>query len=152
LPKLGGQTSVEIQLYIRLFFGRLNAMNLKKFLPLLPLLLLVGCATANFTRMTPNVQPRNAENLYPVEVGFYSKQQSMRQDSIKAYVLVGSQPFQLRPVPLVQNRWEGLVPVPATANSATYRFKFDYLYNTFGSEPKTDSAWSRTYTLKIVNE
>jgi len=33
----------------------------------------------------------------------------------------------MRQVPLVKNRWEGVVPVPATANTATYRFKFDYL-------------------------
>lgn len=127
-------------------------MNLKKLLPLLPVLLLAGCSTATFTRMTPNVQPRNADNLYPVETGFYSQQQSLRQDSIKAYVVVGGQPFPMRPVPLVQNRWEGLVPVPPTASSVTYRFKFDFLYNTFGSEPKPDSAWSPTYTLKVVEQ
>lgn len=132
-------------------------MNLKKLLLLLPILLsvglMVGCSTtATFTRMTPNVQPRNANNLYPVEVGFYSPQQSMRQDSLQAYVIVDGKPFQMRPVPMVKDRWEGLVPVPPSVNSVTYRFKFDYLYNTFGGEPQPDSSWSPCYKLDIVNQ
>lgn len=127
-------------------------MNFKKFLPLLPVLLLVGCATGKFTRMTPGQQPRNADNLYAVETGFDSRQQSIRWDSVKAYVLVDGQSLPLRPVPMVKQRWEGLVRVPPTAKSVTYRFKFDYLYNTFGAAPKPDSAWSKTYTLKIIDQ
>ena len=99
-------------------------MNLKKFLPLLPVLLLAGCSTnATFTRMTPTEQPRNADNLYPVEIAFNSGQQSLRWDSIRPYVIVHGQPFPLRPVPIVQNRWEGLVPVPPTASTVSYRFQ-----------------------------
>jgi hypothetical protein len=127
-------------------------MNLKRFLPLLPALLLAGCSTnATFTRMTPSEQPRNANNLYPVEIAFNSAQQSLRWDSIRPYVIVHGQPFPLRPVPIVQNRWEGLVPVPPTVDTVTYRFKFDYLYNSFGNDPQPDSAWSPSYTLKVVN-
>ena len=127
-------------------------MNLKKFLPLLPVLLLAGCSTpATFTRMTPSQQPRNADNLYPVEVAFNSTQQSLRWDSVHPFVIVHGQPFPLRPVPVVKNRWEGLVPVPPAANSVTYRFKFDYLYNSFGAEPQPDSSWSPTYTLKVID-
>ena len=126
-------------------------MNLKNFLPFLPVLLLVGCSTnATFTRMTPSQQPRNANNVYPVEVAFNSAQQSLRWDSVQPHVLVGGQSFPLRPVPMVKNRWEGLVPVPPSASQTSYRFKFDYLYNNFGSEPKPDSAWSPVYALKIV--
>jgi hypothetical protein len=128
-------------------------MNLKKLLPLLPILLLAGCSTsATFTRMTPGQQPRNADNLYPVEVAFNSGQQSLRWDSIHPYVIVQGQAFPLRPVPVVQNRWEGLVPVPPAASAVTYRFKFDYLYNSFGNDPKPDSSWSPTYSLKILDQ
>ena len=128
-------------------------MNLKKFLPLLPILLLAGCSTTGtFTRMTPSQQPRNADNLYPVEVAFNSSQQSLRWDSVHPYVLVQGQAFPLRPVPVVQNRWEGLVPVPPTANSVTYRFKFDYLCNTFGKAPQPDSSWSKAYSLKVIDQ
>ena len=123
----------------------------KKFLPILPVLLMTGCA-ATFTRLTPLEQPRNANNLYPVEVQFNSPQQSLRRDSIKPYVLVNGEPYPLRPVQMIQNRWEGLVPVPAGANAATFRFKFDYLYNNVGTDPKPDSALSPEYKLKIVGQ
>ena len=66
-------------------------MILKKFLPLLPLLLMTGCAST-FTRLSPLQQQRNANNLYPVEVQFNSPQQSLRLDSIKPYVLVNGEP------------------------------------------------------------
>ena len=70
-------------------------------------MLLAGCSTTSFTRLTPSAQPRNANNLYPVEVIFTSQQQSLRWDSIQPYVLVNGQPLPLRPVPVVKNRWEG---------------------------------------------
>lgn len=129
-------------------------MNLKKFLPFLSVLLLAaGCSTTPvFTHMTPSMQPRNPDNQYPVEVAFNSSQQSLRWDSIQAYVIVNGQSLPLRPVPIVRNRWEGYVPVPATKDSVTYRFKFDYLYNSFGQEPQRDSTWSPAYTLKIVGQ
>jgi len=127
-------------------------MNLKNFLPFLPLILLTGCATGEFTRLTPGAQPRTPNNLYPVETAFNSKQQSLRWDSIQAYVLVNGESLLLRRVPLVKNRWEGFVPVPSGANSVTYRFKFDYLYNNFGTAPKPSSETSRAYTLKVLEQ
>ena len=102
--------------------------------------------------MTPSLQPRNADNLYPVEIAFNSKKQALRWDSIHPYVLVQGQTFPLRPVPVVNNRWEGIVRVPPTANAVTYRFKFDYLCNSFGKDPQPDSSLSPTYTLKIVDQ
>ena len=126
-------------------------MNWKKFLPLLPALLLTGCAT-NFTRLTPNEQPRNANNLYPVEVAFNSQQQALRWDSIKPYVLVNGQPYDMRQVPMITNRWEAFVPVPPSGNSVNYRFKFDYLYNNWGTPPKPNSAYSPQYKLEILDQ
>ena len=126
---------------------------LKKLLPLLPVLVLAGCSTpATFTRLTPNQQVRNTDNLYPVEAEFDSEQQSLRWDSIKAYVVVNGQALPMRPVPLVKNRWEGLVPLPAGENTVTYRFKFDYLYNTIGRAPKPNSVMSKIYTLKVAEQ
>jgi hypothetical protein len=125
---------------------------LKKFLPLLPVLLLAGCTTGQFTRLTPNQQVRNADNLYPVEVAFDSKQQALRWESIKPYVIVNGQPTPLRQVPMVPNRFEGVVSVPPGVGSVNYRFKFDYLYNAFGSVPQPNSESSRNYTLKVVDQ
>jgi hypothetical protein len=126
-------------------------MNLKKFLPVLPALLLAGCSTM-FTQLTPLQQARNANNLYPIEVQFNTTQQSLRQDSLKPYVLVNGELYPLRVEEMVQNRWEGFVPVPAGVNTVSYRFKFDYLYNNIGTAPKPNSAWSPQYQLKIVDQ
>jgi hypothetical protein len=123
----------------------------KKLMLLLPVLLMTGCA-ATFTGLTPLQQPRNPNNLYPVEVIFDSQQQSLRWDSVQPYVLVGSELYPMRPVPMMPNRWEGLVPVPAGTNNINYRFKFDYLYNNFGTEPKPNSAFSPLYNLKILDQ
>ncbi len=149
--KVAGVSSVEIQLYIRFAFGTLSEMKLRKFLLFLPVLLLAGCVSGTFTRLTPNEQPRNANNLYPVEAMFDTQQQSLRWDSIQANVLVDGQSYPMRQVPMIRNRWEGLVPVPPTENTVKYRFKFDYYYNTFGAPPKPNSEFSKAYTLHIVD-
>ncbi len=122
-------------------------MNLKKFLPLTLALILTGCAS-QFTRLTPLQQPRNSNNLYPVEVQFNSEQQSLRWDTIKAYVQVNGQSYPLTAVPMVPNRWEGYVPVSPTGNETEFRFKFDYQYNDFGG-PKPGSSSSPLYKLKV---
>lgn len=121
----------------------------KKLLPLVPVLLLTGCAS-QFTRLTPLEQPRNANNLYPVEVQFNSSEQAMRWDSIKPYVEVNGQLYPLRAEPLVQHRWEGFVPVPSGQNETEFRFKFDYSKNSFSAQPQPASAVSERYKLKIT--
>jgi hypothetical protein len=125
---------------------------LKKFLPLLSVLVLAGCATPTFTRLTPGQQLRNPDNLYPVETAFDSQQQSLRWDSIQAFVVVNGQPLPMRQVPMMKDRWEGLIPLPAGANSINYRFKFDFFYNKFASTPQPNSLISKIYTLKVVDQ
>jgi hypothetical protein len=120
----------------------------KKFLPVLFLpLLLAGCATT-YTNLTPLQQPRNANNLYPVEVALDSSQQSMRWDSVEPHILVGNDSYPMRGTLLMTNRWEGQVPVPPGASSVTYRYKFDYEYNSLG-KPKAGTLLSHPYTLKV---
>jgi hypothetical protein len=124
----------------------------KKLMLFLPVLLLAGCTTGTFTRLTPNLQTRNSNNLYPVEVIFNSNRQSLRWDSIRPFVVVNGQALPLRQVPVVKNRWEGLVPVSPGDNAVTYRFKFDYLVNSFDSTPQPNSESSRNFTLKITDQ
>ncbi len=112
--------------------------------------MLTGCA-GTFTRLTPNEQPRNPNNLYPVEVAFNTQQQSLRWETIKPYVLVKGEAIPLRPVPMVTNRWEGVLSVPPNESGANYRFKFDYLYNDFGKPPQPNSAYSQEYRLKVLD-
>lgn len=124
---------------------------LKKILPvLLAPLLLAGC-TSTFTNLTPRQQVRNSTNLYPVEVALNTRQQTLRWDSIRPQVVVGDAAYPMRPTMLMSNRWEGLVPVPAGANSVHYRYKFDFDYNAFGA-PRKDSSMSPEYTLKVLEE
>ena len=122
---------------------------LKKLLSLSVLpLLLAGC-TATFTNLTPKQQLRNANGLYPVEVAFNSRQQSLRWDSIHPQIIVGSEVYPMKPTLVISNRWEGLVPVPAGVNAVKYRYKFDYLQNEFGP-PSQNSASSQNYVLRIL--
>ena len=120
----------------------------KKFLPVLFLpLLLAGCATS-MTNLTPLQQARNPNNLYPVEVALDSNQQTVRWDSVQPRILVGNESYPMRGTLLMTNRWEGVVPVPPGASSVTYRYKFDYEYNSLG-KPKTGTWLSAPYTLKV---
>jgi hypothetical protein len=125
---------------------------LKKFLPLLPVLLLAGCTTATFTRLTPGTAAQSRQSLSGRSLRLIPAQQSLRWDSIQAYVLVNGQALPMRQVPMVKNRWEGLVPVPPGVSTVNYRFKFDYLYNNFGTAPKPNSVSSKIYTLKVVDQ
>ena len=115
---------------------------------LLPLLL-SGCATT-VTNLTPLQQPRNDDNQYAVEVAFTSRQQTLRWDSIKPFIVVGSETIPMRRTSLLTNRWEGLVPAPPSKKSVTYRYKIDYKYNRMGDVPGDDSIVSQPYTLKLT--
>ena len=112
-------------------------------------LLFAGCATT-FTNLTPLQQPRNPNNLYPVEVAFTSRQESLRWETIKPQIMVGTETFPMRPTQLMTNRWEGLLPISTNATVVHYRYKFDFDYNTLG-HPKPDSALSPDYTLHIID-
>ncbi len=123
---------------------------LKKFLPLLVApLLLAGCQ-ATFTNLTPHQQPRTTNNLYRVEVALSSRQQTLRWDSIQPKIVIGTDTYPMRPTLLMTNRFEGLVPVPASTSLIHYHYKFDFNYNAMGG-PKPDSAVSSDYTLKILD-
>ena len=121
---------------------------LKKTLPFFLLSLLAGCAS-QVTNLTPRVQPRNQNNLYPVEVAFESKQQNIRWETVKPTVIVNGQPFEMHPTLMMTNRWEGLVPVAPGTSQVRYHYKFDYDYNKMG-KPGNDTALSHEYILHIL--
>ena len=138
----------QFQLYFPAPTGLASPGMFKKFLVLSLPLLLAGCAS-NFTNLTPTRQARNADNLYPVEVQFNSRQQTLRWHTINPYVLVGGERLPMRPTPLMKNRWEGLVPLPAGASKVDYRYKFEFESTTFGGF-ENDSALSPKYELKVL--
>lgn len=122
---------------------------MKKFLLLLLApLLLAGCSTV--TNLTPSKQPRNATGLYPVDVAFDTRQQSLRPESIKPFVVVGDQIYPMQKTPLMKNRWETLVPIPPHKNEINYLFRFDYEYNAV-PQVRSSTILSRSYQLEVVN-
>jgi len=123
-------------------------MMKKSILLLLLPLLAGGCATT-LTNLTPQRQVRNTNNFYIVEVALNSKQQTLIWGSIKPKVLANGDYIPMHPTPLMKNRWEGLLPVPAGTTHVRYRYKVDFQYNAMGA-PRDDSVVSREYTLEIV--
>ena len=123
-------------------------MHNRLFVLLFPLLL-TGCA-ATFSNLTPQQQPRNSNSLYPVEVAFTTRQQTLRWETIQPKVVVGAESYPMRPTPLMTNRWETLLPIPPGTNLVHYRYKFDFEYNAVGAR-KADSAFSPPYTLRILD-
>ncbi|MFO1477005.1 MAG: hypothetical protein U1F98_10185 [Verrucomicrobiota bacterium] len=125
---------------------------LKKISPLLLVPLLMGGCAATFTNLTPTQQLRTTNNVYTVEVALSTRQQTLKWESIKPQIVVGANTYPMHMTPLMTNRWEGNIPVPADASVVHYRYKFDYLENVFGGPPQAGSASSREYTLKILGE
>lgn len=131
-----------------------HMLSLKKLLPVLLLpLLIAGCSTtpATFTNLTVQDQPRNANNLYPVEVAFNSRQQTLRWDSVRPSVVIGTDFYPMKQTPLMKNRYETLIPVPPGNKEVYYRFKIDYDYTGFG-KPGTNSTLSQVYKMQIIDK
>jgi hypothetical protein len=121
----------------------------KKSLPVLFLsLLMAGCAS-QLTNLTPQQQSRNASNLYPVEVAYNTRQQTVRWNSIQPKIVVGNESYEMRPTPLMTNRWEGLIPVPPGTSLIHYHYRLDFQYNRLG-KPGADTALSKEYSLRIT--
>jgi|SRR5687768_6555263 len=123
---------------------------MKQFLPLAFFLLaLTGCTTA-LTNLTPRSHQRNSNGLYPVEVMWDSRAADIKKDTIKGYVVVGEDAYPMNRSPMLTNRWEALLPVPADKDFVNYRFKFDYLYKKIPA-PAPSSRMSDPYQLQIVD-
>ncbi|HAV65003.1 MAG TPA: hypothetical protein DCY13_21855 [Verrucomicrobiales bacterium] len=123
---------------------------IRHFAALLLPILLVGCTTSSITNLTPGQQVRNSTGLYPVEAVWKSRQQSLVKDSVKPFVVVGLEAYPMRPTPLLNNRWETLIPIPAEKDHVYYQFKFDYEYKGFPAR-RSDSQLSKEYRLDLVN-
>jgi len=127
---------------------------MRNFVGLLPLglgmMLLAGCTTT-ITNMTPSQTQRATTGLYPFSVAWDSSQQSVVPDSVQAYVLVGTNLYPMQRTPLVRERWETVVPVPADRDILNYQYKFDYQYLTIPKR-QANSVMSKPYQLKILEK
>jgi uncharacterized protein YceK len=109
--------------------------------------LLSGCTT--ITNLTPSHYPRDPSGYYRVEAAWYSQRSAIRPGSFKPLVVVGGfSAFPMQPVPLVQDRWEAYIPVPADQDMILYHYKFDFMDDAFGG-PHPNSLMSSDYELKI---
>jgi hypothetical protein len=112
--------------------------------------LLAGCTSTRITNLTPRTAPRSSDGLYTIEAKWSSNQRSIRKDSFTPFIVVGMDFHPMERVPLTTNRWEGVIPVPANQRFVTYRFKFDYLYDSI-PRPRKDSRLSGSYQLQITD-
>jgi hypothetical protein len=110
-------------------------------------LLLVGCVTT-LTNLTATSQPRSPNNLYLIEYQWDTTEQAIKPDSVKPFVVVGFDTYEMRLTPKMTNRWEVLVPIPPSKDVVNYRFKVDYEYARFG-KPGRASKSSEEYKLYI---
>jgi hypothetical protein len=125
----------------------LIAIKMKKILSLFLLpLLLAGCTS--ITNLTPSQYNRDASGTYRVEAAWKSRRSTINPTSFQPVVVVGFDTYPMRPVPVVQDRWEALIPVPPDKESILYRYKFDYEVYAV-SRTHADSLMSPEYSLKI---
>jgi hypothetical protein len=121
--------------------------SLKKLLPLGALALFItGCSSV--TNLTPRNYARKPDNLYHFEMQLDSRQQSIRWDSIKAFVKIGKEEIPMERVHRMGNRWEATVPLPAAENIINYYYKLYFEFDDFGQRGK-DTIISGTYKVEL---
>ena len=123
----------------------MSKINKLCFLLLLPVVL-AGCSS--ITNLTPTEYPRSASGYYRVEAMWKSRQAVIRPNSFKPLVVIEFQTYPMRPVSLVEDRWEAFIPVQPNQNFVRYHYKFDFLDDAFG-KPKGDSLMSGPYQLHV---
>jgi hypothetical protein len=116
---------------------------------LLPLAL-TGC-TSVVTNLTPRQYTRNTDGLYHFEMQWDTRQQSVIEESLKPFVLIGTEFFPMEPVAIVANRWETLVPIPADQKLVHYKFKVNYQY--YAVPVRTEGSFlSPSYSLEVLDK
>jgi hypothetical protein len=111
-------------------------------------LLLTGCTS--ITNLTPRQYTRRADGLYHFEMQWNSRQQSIARESLTPTVLIGGQAYPMELVQGMTNRWETLVPIPATDKLIHYRYRMDFEYYGFNRRGR-DNRFSAPYSLQIID-
>ena len=125
--------------------------KMKKIFMLLVLpLALAGCASS-VINLTPSRLARNSDGTYRVEAAWRTREQTIRPETIKPFVVVGFEKYEMIPEAVVSDRWEAFVPVAADQKLMHYRFRFDFSRNAI-SAPVEDSKMSPEFSLEIVDK
>lgn len=120
-----------------------------RLLPLLGLpLVLTGCVTSHITNLTPTAVPRNDSGQYLIEMAIDHRQHTLREDTLSPFVVVGFDSYRMVRTPVLTNRWETYVPIPADKPSIHYYFKVLYQYNKFNGRGE-GTRLSPEYKLTI---
>jgi Prokaryotic membrane lipoprotein lipid attachment site len=138
---------------MRLVFPSPNEImpKMKKIFILLVLpLALAGCSSS-IINLTPSRLARNSDGTYHVEAAWRTSEQTIRPESIKPWVVVGFEKYEMSPELVVRDRWETFVPVPADQKLMHYQFRFDFSRNAI-SAPVEDCKMSPEFTLEIVDK
>jgi hypothetical protein len=79
-----------------------------------------------------------------------TRQHAIRNDSIRAYVLVGGRTYPMQPTFMLSNRWETLVPISGDREYVNYQYKVNYDYNCI-PHPNPGSKLSEPFHLQILD-
>jgi len=94
-------------------------------------LILAGCATMSIntiTNLTSSRLPRKESGQYMFSVEFLTRQRTLIHETMRVSVVLGTETFPMSRTPLVTNRWETLVSIPANQDAVNYFFHFEYDY------------------------
>lgn len=119
---------------------------------LLAALTLAASCSSRITNLTPSSSPREESGLYHFEAEWTSTQRSreLRQQDIRAFVVVEQKFYPMERVPRMTNRWEADVPIPKDKNPVFYQYKWDYGTAGFG-RTHPNSLRSPMYRLEILD-
>lgn len=109
-----------------------------------------GCTTTTLTNLTPRQLQRNANNLYPVEVMWTSQQATIVSNTVRGFVVVGTDMYPMQRSPMLPNRWETFLPVPADKDLVNYFYKFDYEYLQIPAR-RPGSLRSAPYQMQVTD-
>ncbi|KAB2673293.1 MAG: hypothetical protein DVB31_04030 [Verrucomicrobia bacterium] len=115
---------------------------------LLGVLLLAGCAS-EVSNLTPRAVQISPTRTYSVEVTWDSRRRGVKNDEVKAWVMVDQTLYPMNRVPHTVNRWEARIPVPEGKTYVPYKFKFEYMVPEITTRT-LQSEWSQEYRLVVA--
>jgi hypothetical protein len=127
----------------------MEPMNVRPWaLAILAAVTLAGCAPTSVSNLTPRTVPVSSTRTYPFEATWDTSWRGVKYEDVKAWVVIDGTLYPMTRVPVAQNRWEALVPIPEGRTYIPYKYRFDYTTPGVGTR-KTASEWSPEYRLVV---
>lgn len=111
-----------------------------------------GCAS-HITNLTPTTVQAESSGLYHFEAEWETNQRSvnLRQDDIKAFVVIDQKFYPMARVARMVNRWETKIPLRDPAVPVYYYYRWDYGAAGFG-QVNPNSVRSGQYRLQVLGK